>query len=58
MTDTEIEDQVRECIDTWNLEKCLIAYKYLHALGLRVGATLDYKLEEERRKRHKAEKEA
>jgi hypothetical protein len=58
MSDTDIEDQVRERIDTWSFEQRLIAYKYLHGQGLRIGPSLDYDLDKERRKRHKAEEEA
>jgi hypothetical protein len=57
-SDTDIEDTVRERIETWDRERQIIAYKMLHAIGHRIGQSMDYELNELRRQRHKAAKEA
>jgi hypothetical protein len=37
-----MEDRISGILDCWTREEQIIAYKYLHGLGFRIGASLDY----------------
>jgi hypothetical protein len=50
-TTQEIEDEVAKVIETWDRERQIIAYKYLHGQGLRIGASLDHEQRQLRRTR-------
>jgi hypothetical protein len=54
-TDQEIDDSVREAVDGLDRERQIIAYRYLHGMGMRIGSTLDYELSELRRERKKGD---
>ena len=50
-TTQEIQDGVAAVIDGWTEEEQIIAYKFLYAREYRIGASLDHRLSEIRRKR-------